>query len=469
MSIGVPNGFNVLKNSKPPDYLQQMLDLELAAVDAKYSGSGGGGGGGYSGGGGGVNTSSLQKMGDVGDQKLADLYGSLGNYIKTGAADAKAQFDDAISKSTGYYDQGAQNIQKTAADVKQQIMDQAGLSPAGQPAGTDQAALANAAIQRQAAIQETNKANSLSTLQKLESGHQAIANETLWGAALEGNAQRARLKDLVASQIAQAQASAARYSGGGGGGGGGSSNAGKAEAAKLGLMAKYLGKDAERTQAAQKTAQQQRDSLTPQGIRAVQAYAKQVGRPELADQFMKMVSGSRQTHAQSVVAASMDPAHLLKPIDAKSVLLQEIDKVRPAGDPQYDRTKNTFNEDFINFIKNDPVLQRKLGKYIRNSPQYEQILGQMKEVRDPHKNDALSKALGWKPKSDEKGSLFDKTFNSIITDKVNKQLRELPFNQRYTVDPMADSDYNAFQHVLQKQMSDAEILNQLYNLYVGGV
>lgn len=403
------------------DPIQQMLDLELQAIDAEAGGSGGGGVS-YSAG---PAVSSLTSFGNQGDTKLAELYAGLNDYLVKGAETTKGIYDTGIQNITGYYDKGAQEIQAAQNAAQGQIAGTAALSPAGAGTAGDAQKAAQAAIQRQQAIESTAKSNQLSTANQLSSGHQAIAQEIMQGAAQEGIAQRSKLKNQVAGLIAQAQQRAA--SANASSRASSSNSAGKTEAAKLRALETALGR--------QTTADEKAGNSPVKGIQGVIQYANKVGHPELAEKFMQYVSAGRINAANANSGSMNNPAIGKNTTSAEAELQKLIGsygQVDPAISGFANQGNGINNQALASLIQNDPNYSF-LKKYIgANKSAF--------EFKD-------SKLPDW-----AKQQVLGKNSN---------------LNNPYVINQFSPQDYQRFQEILNGGSQAQDILGTLYDIYQG--
>lgn len=397
------------QQSQANDPIQQMLDLELQAIDAQYGSGGGGGGVSYSAG---PAVANLTKFGQTGDQKLADLYAGLNDYISQGADRVKGLYETGTQKVGQYYDTGLKDIQTAKDASAAAIAKTAALSPAGAGVAVDSTNASNAAIDRQRSIAETNKANQLATIQQLGAGHNSIEQEILQGAQKEGTAQRAKFQDQIAGMIGQAQAKAAAATASSRSSA--ASNQGKADAAKLRAMENAIGQQSKASQAPMK------------GIQGVIDYANKIGKPQLAQDFMKMVSAGR------VNAATANQASMNNPVIGKNTTNaeQEIQNlIGKSGSPA-----DLSQAGILNLIKTEPQLAF-LKKYIQGPPALTPLKSQTKGFSD----EEITKAY----------------------------YKQLPNQNSETVGAFSDADYKKFQNYLNSFKQNQDVLGTLYDIYKG--
>ena len=357
------------------------LDLQIA--DARYPSGGGDSVGAklaaaaaknaYNG----PSIESLQQWGNQGQARISDLYGQLASYLNQQSADTGTRFAQGSAAAGAGYDKAQADIAAAQQAAANAIAAEAATGSAGKEAAAQGTANARAAIDRQAALNQTNKANSLAGFSQLGAGYQGMLNEWKGGAEKEKGAQSARLSDQVNSMIAKAQADMAQA-------------AARTAAAQQSIRASASGSGdkntADRLKAlkdAIKRAQGQsgkEDNLS--GIKGVLAYASRQGNIPAAKKFMDMVHAAKIKADADNEQAQKDKILGVIPTAGglvKTTWENEFNKMinQTGGNRQDigDRTNtDLFRGELFNQIKSKPELAA-LKKYIVSNPDKARELG----------------------------------------------------------------------------------------------
>jgi hypothetical protein len=326
---------------------------------------------------GGPSIESLQNWGNQGQARISDLYGQLASYLTQQSTDTGARFAQGSATAGAAYDKAQADIQAAQQQAAANIAAEASTGSAGKEAAAAGTANAKAAIDRQTALNQTNKANSLAGFSQLGAGYQGMLNEWKGGAEKEKVAQSGKLSDQVNSMIAKAQADMAQA-------------AARTAAAQQSIRASAGGSGdrntAERLKAlkdAVKRAQSgsdKGDNLS--GIQGVLAYAKRQGNVPLAKKFMDMYHAAHNNATMINEQASKDKILGVVPTgggQVKTTWQDEFNKLldKKGGNRQDvgdQGNADLFRGELFNQIKTTPQLAA-LKKYIVTNPDQARKLG----------------------------------------------------------------------------------------------
>lgn len=326
---------------------------------------------------GGPSIESLQNWGNQGQARISDLYAQLGAYLNQQSADTGARFAQGSATAGAAYDKAQADIAAAQQQAAANIAAEAATGSAGKEAAAQSTTNARDAINRQAALNQTNKANSLAGFSQLGAGYQGMLNEWKAGSEKEKGAQSAKLSDQVNSMIAKAQADMAQA-------------AARQAAAQQSIRASAAGSGdkntADRLKAlkdAIKRAQSgsdKGDNLS--GIQGVLAYASRKGNIPLAKKFMDMYHAAQTTATQKNEQAAKDKVLGIMPTSGgvmKTTWQDEFNKMinQTGGNRQDIGDKNNadlFRGELFNQIKSKPELAA-LKKYIISNPDQARNLG----------------------------------------------------------------------------------------------
>jgi hypothetical protein len=315
---------------------------------------------------GGPSLDQLRAYGNEGQARISNLYAQLGAYLQGRQSDTANQYA-AGEMRTGA---GYENAQRDIAAAQQQAQDavQGAVSGGvGKEAAAEATAAATAAIQRQQALNTSNKANALGNMQSMATGKAALYNDLMSGAQQEKTAQSGLFGSQVNSLIGRAQAEMA------------AANQRTAmaqesirqKAAEQSATAQQKANDArykaledaiKRAQSGQKST----DNLS--GIKGVLAYAMRAGNPQAAKNFMDMLNQSRVSAAQWNNRIATDPGFAATnkrttPDEQLQMLLGNV-----GGTREDLSTDINPRGDILNLIRNTPELAG-LKKYIISDPE----------------------------------------------------------------------------------------------------
>lgn len=455
------------------DLMNQMMGLEMDAIDSQ-------GGGGNDGGAGflqaqlnqGVN--NLTNFQNIGTQKIDELYASLGQYLQNNAQDVSNIYGAQTADAKKAYADAAAAIAQQGTNSNQELAKQGQLSPDQMAATAAVEDQSKNAIGRQASINQTNQANALANIANMSAGQQAIAKDLISGAATTGAAQKSKFIDQIGAQlgqlqndmsakIASAKASAA-------------SSGQNTRAAKDQVLEKFLGMKLQGLQNQQKSL----DPSKLKGINGVIQYAQAQGHPELAQQFIQMLNDSR------VNAAGQNTRDKANPAIGKATTSPEEQLQQLIGASGGDTSMSIDN--LAPLLKNDPQL-KKFAKYLIESPDQAVQQGVADKVPGWQKIiDAFDKRSGGQFRQkinsgqinlkDFLGQVGkDKGFGAILGRGLTpwysqpdsngpNSLYNTGFTPFLNLDPNS-SDFKTIQQILQQRSQNSDQLNTLYDIYKG--
>jgi len=449
-----------------------LYNLELQAIDAGTPSGGGGGSGlasklaraaaenAY----GGPSLDQLRQYGAEGQNRISTLYGQLAQYMQGKQGETANLYNAGQMRAGAAYENAAKDIQAGQQQAAANIAGStAGLS-AGKEAAQEAAAAANASIQRQAALNATNKANALAGMQNLGTGHQAILNDLMAGTKQEQQAQSGRFSDQVNNMIAKAQAEMAasqqktalaqqaiqesesnRQS----------EAAGKSAAAKIRAL-----EDAVKRA---KSESDKGDQLS--GVKGVLSYAMRAGKPQLAKQFMDMLGASRANAATINTAAKADRAQgKMTPLTTADEQLQTMlggitgnrldiaAEQDPRGELLRQIQSNPSLKNLQKYIITNPDEARRQGQYQaafgRSEQSYNDMLNRLRSFSRNQPSPTLNRIQG------DRSQAFVDEMNKRFTPFLNMDL--LRRNR-----PDVESYYGAF------GTGNQDFMSTLFDIYSG--
>jgi hypothetical protein len=460
------SGLNLDDISNDPIY-----NLELQAIDASTPSGGGGGNLGarlaqaaaqnaY----GGPSLEDLRRYGQEGQSRISNLYGQLSQYMQGKQAETANLYNAGQMRAGAAYENAAKDIaagqQQAASNIASST---AGLS-AGKEAAQEAAAAANASIQRQAALNATNKANALASMQSLGTGHQAILNDLLSGTKQEQQAQSGRFSDQVNNLIARAQAE-------------------MAAAAQKSAMAQQSIRESEanrQSEAAGKSAAAKIRALEDaikraksesgksdqlSGIQGVLSYAARANKPQLAKQFLDMLGASRANAATINAAAKADRAQgKMSPLTTADEQLQTMlggitgnrldiaSEQDPRGELLRQIQTNPALKNLQKYIITNPDEARRQGQYQaafgRSEQSYNDMLNRLRAFSRNQPSPTLNRIQG------DRSQAFINEMNKRFTPFINMDL--LRRNR-----PDVESYYGAF------GTGNQDFMSTLFDIYSG--
>lgn len=453
-----------------------IYQLELQRADQLYPGGGGGGDGGlgsalasaarqyaYAG----PTIEQIQQYGNQGQERIGNLYAQLSSYLQGQQGDVANRYAQATTNSNAAYDEAAKNIAAAQAAAQQNIQQQAntGGSAAQAAAGANKAQVSEA-IQRQAALNASNKANAASNLQTLSTGQQGILSNYIAGEQVERGAQSGRFQDAVNNMVlkaqnemaAAAQRSAAaqseirnRYA------------AAQSEAAGKNAAAKTKAKED-----AIKRLEKSGGGGSLSGIRGILSAAMKAGKPELAIKFMNMLGASKQNAADINAKAAADLSGQTKKTTPEDQLQLLLGGVGSSGKINLaDNSQDLYRGDLLKQIRENPALDF-LRKYIVSTPEqamqqdaYQAAFGQSK--------DTYNRMIAREGREQQPKKLVHGVWVSAGPGQTpySQQMRER-FTPFFNIDALRGNqgDINRYYGSFQDS-GDAELMNTLYNIFYG--
>jgi hypothetical protein len=317
---------------------------------------------------GGPSLDQLRQYGNEGQARISDLYAQLGQYMQGRQSDTANQFAAGEMRTGAGFEAAAKDIAAAQQQAQAAINTAGNQGSAGKEAAAESAAAATAAIQRQAAMNASNKGSALGNMQNMATGKAAMFNDLMSGAQHEKVAQSGLFGSQVNNLISKAQADMA------------ASNQRTAmaqekireEAASQSATAQQKANDAryKALEDAVKRAQtnQKQGSQNLSGIRGVLAYAIQNGNPQAAKKFMDMLNQSRVTAASINNRIATDPgfAATNKRTSADEQLQMLLGQA--GGNREDLSTDINPRGDILSLIRNTPELSG-LKKYIISDPE----------------------------------------------------------------------------------------------------
>jgi hypothetical protein len=438
----------------------QILALQMAAIDARYGGDGGASSAArsyhagpaptmqqYSG----PTIDELNQYTNTGRGNIEQSYGNLANFVASQLPQTQDIYNQGGAAQQAAYTKAAQNIQQAVTSGQQALNEPA--TSAGAAAAKDQqkavadiaARYTNTNAQNQLAAAQRNQAS-----QAMQTSNNAIrvagdkqaGNEALMrfvaGTNLQKSQAQLQMDQIAASnkakmdqynqqENAKKQAImdriAATQSG----------NANKAQAAKLDLLAKFLGTQGKAGQ-----------HLT--GVQGVLAYGNQQGNPSAATSFLKMVSDARNNAETQNEAAKSDPSGQTKTTSAQA----ELQKLMMGTSPD-----PTDTQGMIDLVRNTPELSS-LQKYALWAPQQVYNNQELQDQLFPGARAQVAKLVG---------KLGSKTsFDDLMNQGVAKSFKPTFNMQGLQKNP---TDYATYQNYLKQQQNASDLYNSMWEIYQG--
>jgi hypothetical protein len=438
----------------------QILALQMAAIDARYGGDGGASAAAksyhpgpapamqqYSG----PTIDELNQYTNTGRTNIEQSYGNLANFVASQLPQTQDIYNQGGAAQQAAYTKAAQNIQGAVTSGQQAL--NVNPASAGAAAAVDQKKAVADVLAR---YQSTNAQNQLSAAQKNQAnlamqasnnalrvtGDRHAGDEALYrfvaGTNLQKSQAQLQMDQIAASNKAKMdqynqqesykkadimnRAAAAQ-----------SGNADKAQAAKLDLLAKVLG-----TQA--------KAGTHLSGVQGVLAYGNQQGNPNAATSFLKMVADARNIAETKNMDAKNDPSGQTKTTTAQAELQNLMMGTKP--DP-------TDTQGMIDLVRNTPALSS-LQKYALWAPQQVYNNQELQDQLFPGARAQVAKLVG---------KLGNKTsFDDLMNQGVAKSFKPTFNMQALQKNP---TDYATYQNYLNQQQNSSDLYNSMWEIYQG--
>jgi hypothetical protein len=442
----------------------QILALQMAAIDARYGGDGGASSAAasyhpgvapkldqYSG----PTIDQLNQYTSTGAGNIEQGYGNLANYIQSQLPERQSIQQQSGAAQQSAYSQAAQNIQN-AVSKGQGVLATPATSAGAAAAKDQQAAVAaildryknvnaqhqwNAAVANNAqqALQTSN--TGLRTTGAKDAGAQALFRFVA-GTNLQKSQAQLQMDQIAASnkaktdqynqqENAKKQAIMDRVAAQQAG------NAGKAQAAKLELLAKVLGTEGKAGK-----------SLT--GVQGVLAFGNQQGNPDAANKFLSLIAQARGDAERQNEAAAKDASGQTK----KTTAAEQLQMLMSGTAPDINDTQS-----MIDLVRNSPELSS-LQKYAIWAPQ--QLYGNMDLLNQ------LSPGLSdtWKSTVQQASKLGYS--QSKMQDMLNQSIAK-SFKPMFNMSGLKANanDYRTLQNYLAQQSNANDLYNQMFEIYSG--